>query len=318
MIFEVRLYAPVELEQPSAPVARVVLSDRLEQACWLPERLAQQAHFFLARVEAESEDIERRIRSLLQQPSVMVFKSSTRITGAVRTRGDYRGMEPYGTPAYWRAAIALLKSEPELIYDLQDYGRMLEQMEAYDPQDYAAALQRTEVALPIATERLAAALDRLTAMQDDLRERLRAWREQVERGVSCAEVTVRAVLTAGRAGTVEVLPAMSHPSLQAAYPGTGVRVRGGEPPREGQATSIVVITTDAVPCASVAVEGDTVIVRFLDWQAPSLPLVVLVPEDEQSAPRTPDRVEGERGAWTARFEHVLAGAYLLTVAPVSE
>ena len=135
MICKVRIYAPFEQEQPSRTTATVVLSDQREQACWLPQHVTNKAQFFLMRVEAENTDIERRIRSVLQQPSLMVLKSSTHITGVVRTRGDYRVEEPHGTSTYWRAAIGRLKSEAGLIYDLQDYGQMLQQMEGYDLQN---------------------------------------------------------------------------------------------------------------------------------------------------------------------------------------
>jgi len=120
----------------------------------------------------------------------------------------------------------------------------------------------------------------------------------VKRGAVHAEAALRAVLTAEQAGTVEVLPTMSHSSLQAAYAGAGIKGERGETVGEGQAASAVVITTDAVPSARVAIEEDAIVVMFLDWQAPSPPLVVLVPDDERSEPRTPDLVEGEGGAWT--------------------
>ncbi|MBI1923459.1 hypothetical protein HYR99_04325 [Candidatus Poribacteria bacterium] len=130
MIFKVRIYVPFEQEQPSRPVATVVLSDQREEACWLPERVANESQFFLARVEAVSHDIDQQIRSVLQQSFLTVIKSSTHITGRVRTRGDYLAKEPHGTPTYWRGAIGRLKSEVGFIYDLQDYGWMLEKMEA--------------------------------------------------------------------------------------------------------------------------------------------------------------------------------------------
>ena len=89
MRFKVRIYDPSAQEQAPRPVATVVLSDRRGQACWLPEHLADEARFFLHRIETKSEEVERRIRTVLQQPFVSVSKSSSHITGAVRTRGDY-------------------------------------------------------------------------------------------------------------------------------------------------------------------------------------------------------------------------------------
>lgn len=341
MRFTVRLYDPSEQEQPLRPIATVVLNDQRERACWLPDHVAAEARFFLERVETESAEVEQRVRVVLQRPFVIVSKSSAHVTGAVRTRGDYSAREHHGTPTYWRAAIGRLESEAGLTDDLEDYGRMLQGMEAYDLQDYGQTLQHhavaynargvlqarrgdwdaaardMEAALPIARERLAAALHRLASVRQDLRERLTAWREQVERGVSCGEACLRMLLTAGQAGTVAVLPAMSHPSLQAAYAGTGIRGEGGETIDAGQGARAVVITTDAVPSARVAVEADIVVVTFLGWQAPSPPLVVLVSDDERSAPQTSDHLDREDDKWTARFERIPVGTYLLAVAPVS-
>lgn len=318
MTFEVHIYAPFEREQPSRPIATVVLSDQREEACWLPERLAPEAWFFLARVEAESEDVEHQIRSVLQRPFLTVLKSSTHISGRLRTRGDYRAQEPYGTPTYWRAAIGRLKSEAGLIYDLQDYGAMLQGIETNHLQSRRQTSQIVEAAAPTRKERLSAALSHLASVRHDLRERLTPWLEQLERGAVSAEAALRAVVTAGRNGTVEVLRAMSHPSLDAAPAGMDLRAKRDETVSESEPASAIVITTDAVPSAKVAVEGDAVVVTFLDWQAPSPPLIVLVPEDERSEPRTPDHLEGEDGAWTARFERVAAGVYLLAVAPVNK
>ena len=50
----------------------------------------------------------------------------SRLHGAVRTRGDYTAQAPYGSSAYWRAAIGWLQSQEGLRYDLQDYARLLE------------------------------------------------------------------------------------------------------------------------------------------------------------------------------------------------
>jgi len=391
MRFKVRIYDPSNQEQPPRPIATVTLTDKREQACWLPKPVAVEAWFFLERVEAESEEVEQRIRSALQKNHLIVSKSSSDIIGAVRTRGDYSAEEAHGTPAYWRAAIGRLEGEAGLIEDLEDYGRMLQKMEAAAPlaaEPEPAVATRSHVlyqcslyiirnlgdgywagkatydeslkqwTVPIRAEslgeeapvgeftldvqgnirhapsrrtlqetvqryqlslkeRLTAALNQLASVRQDLRERLTAWREQLESGAVHAEATVRAVMTAVREGTVEVLQAMSHPSLQFQYVGADIRVERGETTRESQAASAVVFVTDAVPSARVTVEEDAVVVTFLYWQAPSPPLVVLVPDDERKTPQTPDRVEGEGGAWTARFEHVPPGSYLLAVAPVN-
>lgn len=330
----VRIYDPSVPARPSRPIATLVLGDRRERACWLPERVAAEARFFLEQIETESEDVKQRIRAVLQQPFVVISKSSAHVTGAVRTRGDYLAREPYGTPAYWRAAIGRLESEAGLTEDLEDYGRMLQEMEAGVPirvepgsaETYAVVhgtVSTPHGEVPIEFHvgkgiKLAAALKRLELARQDLRDRLVAWREQVERGAAAAEAALRAVLPGERAGTVEVLPAMSHPSLQATYAGAGIRGGRGETMRKDQGAGAVVITTNAVPGAHIAVVGDEVIVTFVNWQAPTSPLLVLVPDDELSEPRTPDRLEREDDKWTARFERVPAGTYLLALAPVSE
>lgn len=164
---------------------------------------------------------------------------------------------------------------------------------------------------------LAAGLRRLEATWQDLPARLTAWREQVERGDVAAEVAVRAVLTTERTGRVEVEPTLSHPSVQFAYADPGLRGERSEDPRTEQATSAVIVRTDALPGARVAIEGDTIGVTFLDWQSLSPPLVVLVPEDNQGTPRMPDVTESAGGVWTVRFERVPSGASLLAVAPTS-
>lgn len=167
-------------------------------------------------------------------------------------------------------------------------------------------------------QRLVAALRRLAAVRQDLAPRLQAWWEQVERGVTPAtEAAIRAILTAGRESTVEVLAMLSHRSLQADYAPAGLRnIRTrGEITGVRPAPRTLTITTDAVLGVRMTVEGDNVVVGFLDWQGATPPLVVLVPEDEGHAPQTPVLVAGESGMWTARFESVPPGAYLLALAP---
>lgn len=164
---------------------------------------------------------------------------------------------------------------------------------------------------------LAAGLRHLEVAWQDLRARLTAWREQVERGAVATEAVVRAVLTAERPGRVEVEPTLSHPSLQFIYADTGLRSERSEALETEQAASAVMVTTDALPGARVAIEGDAIVVTFLGWQSLSPPLVVLMPEDDQGAPRMPDVTESAGGVWTVRFERVPPGASLLAVAPTS-
>jgi hypothetical protein len=164
-------------------------------------------------------------------------------------------------------------------------------------------------------QRLAAALQWLADIRQELAPRLRAWGEQVARGATHAEAALHTVL-AGRSPIIALIHDLSHPSVQVAYAGTGIRRRGGEPLPAGQDTNTVDITTDAMPNgARVTVDENTVRALFLDWQAPSPPLLVLVPDDPGRTPHVPDRVEGEGDTWTIRFTLVPPGAYLLAVAP---
>lgn len=170
------------------------------------------------------------------------------------------------------------------------------------------------------TETIAAWLKRLTAgpdVQQSLVQRLQAWLEQAEHSAVSAEAAVHALLTPGHAGTVYVQAALSHPSVQFAYADTGLRGERSEAAGIEQAASAVIVRTDALPGARVAIEGDAIVVTFLDWQSPSPPLVVLVPEDDQGTPRMPDATEGVGGVWTVCFEHVPSGTSLLAVAPTS-
>ncbi len=124
----VRIYTSSETGQQ--PVATVRLSDRREDACDLPESIAPEARFFLVGVEADNEVYARQIREVLQRPSIPIPRSSSLRTRGVRTRGVYTAPEPYGTPAYWRAAFGLMRSETGMIYDFEDYSEMLQAMEA--------------------------------------------------------------------------------------------------------------------------------------------------------------------------------------------
>lgn len=178
------------------------------------------------------------------------------------------------------------------------------------------AVDDMEAAVSI-SRRLAAALNWLAGIRQDLLEQLTAWQDQLERGVVRAEAALRAVLSGGQAGTMEVLPAMSHPSLQVTPAEARVRGERGKTAGEEQATNAVEVTTDAVPGARVTVKEDTIVVTFVDWQAPSPPLVVLVPDDERSDPQMADPIEGEGDTWTARFTRIPPGNYLLAIAPVT-
>jgi len=170
---------------------------------------------------------------------------------------------------------------------------------------------------------LMVALSHLAVARQDLSGRLLAWREELERGAAiCAEAVLRAILMPEQDGTVEVLPTLSHNSLEFSYAGAGLRSKGGQPsdeahPDEASRTNLIVLTTNDLPGAKVAVSDERVTVTFLDWQAPLPPLVALVPEEGRGVPQMAELMGGESGNWTARFTHLPVGKYLLAVAPVS-
>jgi hypothetical protein len=123
------------------PVATLVLGDRRDQACRLPGRLDPRARFFLERVEAEDPALEARLIDVLTRDTIMVNRATARTRGPVRTRGDYRAEEPYGTPAYWRAAIGRIPHDVGLDYDLDDYRAMLAWVDQPVAQSQPAAAQ---------------------------------------------------------------------------------------------------------------------------------------------------------------------------------
>src|SRR5207248_11211779 len=114
MRYRVRLYAGTEGEEARRPAATIAVGDRRDRACWLPEPLAPAAHFFLEGVEARDEALAERIRAVLQPPSVPVTRSGQGAAGRLRTHGVYQAEEPYGTPAYWRAAIGRMPHAAEV------------------------------------------------------------------------------------------------------------------------------------------------------------------------------------------------------------
>jgi hypothetical protein len=112
--------------EASRPAAALTLGDRQDRACRLPGRVDARARFFLERVETEDPALEAKLIDILTRDSITVNRATAGTRGPVRTRGDYRAEEPYGTPAYWRAAIGRLPDDMGLDYDLDDYRALLE------------------------------------------------------------------------------------------------------------------------------------------------------------------------------------------------
>jgi hypothetical protein len=166
-------------------------------------------------------------------------------------------------------------------------------------------------------QRLRAALSRLAALREDLAPRLRAWEQLVQEGTMLGEVVLQAVLAPGHAGTViDVLPSVSVLSLQAIPLVVGGRQRSAGTPHTADAGQAVVLTTDAVAGAMVAVDGSAVLVSFRDWRpTASPPLLLLLPEDVGQEPQALTPIEESPGTWRAQCDLPTPGCYWLTLAP---
>jgi hypothetical protein len=184
--FKVRIHAPSQ-----RPAATVVLSDQRERACWLPESRSAEAVFFVEEIEAESEEVRQRISTALFRTSAPVWKGGSSVSKRVRTRGDYLASEPYGTPAFWRAAFGLLERETGLRYDLQDYGQMLRGMEAPAIVDQSAEKVTAEEVRREASRYIVHELgDRLWAGEPTYDERNERWAVPIHSRSLSADVTL--------------------------------------------------------------------------------------------------------------------------------
>jgi hypothetical protein len=126
----IRLYPGQGPLDPSREVASICIGTRREGA-FFPERVDPAARFYLETVQSEDPEQRQRLLAALVRDSVPVRRaSSSRTHGGLRSRGDYRAEEPYGTPAYWRAALGRLPSDLGLRFDLADYDTVLQLMEA--------------------------------------------------------------------------------------------------------------------------------------------------------------------------------------------
>ena len=138
MNIRVRLYRAGTTEDERRPVATITLTDRAQDASPPPIDLAPIAHYFLRHVEAVDPALGGRIREILHRDSIEVSRGGSSIRNGIRARGDGSAKEPYGSSAYWRAALGLLEVELPLELDAVDLNDALETMdwhEARQPGD---------------------------------------------------------------------------------------------------------------------------------------------------------------------------------------
>jgi hypothetical protein len=125
MTMKIRLYHGAGPPTPGQPAATLVLGTGRDMAVRLPAEASRGAQFFLERVETSDQDLERALIETLTRESVPVMGAAASRRGGIRTHGEYRSAETYGTAAYWRAAIGRLPHDLGLEYDLDDYRAML-------------------------------------------------------------------------------------------------------------------------------------------------------------------------------------------------
>ena len=135
MKIQVRLYGSAKSSEAGLTVARLTLTDRIDEASLRPRRLDPSARFFLKSVESDSADLESKIVDLLSQDSISIARSTSSSSHGVRTRADRFADEPYGTAAYWLAAVGRLETELDLEVDADDWQQMVDRMEDPDEEE---------------------------------------------------------------------------------------------------------------------------------------------------------------------------------------
>lgn len=132
MRMDVRLYRAAEAGPARRAVATVTLTDRRDDASFAPPELNASAKFFLQSVHSEDRGLTDSIASVLRRDSMPVSRSTSSHNPHVRTRGDMSAREPYGTTAYWLAAVGRLETELPVELDPADWKRMVDTMEEVD------------------------------------------------------------------------------------------------------------------------------------------------------------------------------------------
>jgi hypothetical protein len=139
---KLRIYQETDAGPNARPVATVTIGTS-RNADLSPSHLDPSARFFLEAIETTDADARETLKVALARETVPVSRALVSTRGAVRTRGDTTVPEPYGTPAYWRAALGRLPFDARLCCDPDDYKNLLVWV---DPPVVAVASSATGVA----------------------------------------------------------------------------------------------------------------------------------------------------------------------------
>jgi hypothetical protein len=121
---KLRIYQEADAGPNANPVATVTIGTSPDGDL-SPAHVEPSARFFLEAIDTTDEDVRERLKTALARETVPVSRALVSTRGAVRTRGDTTAPEPYGTPAYWRAALGRLPFTERLSCDPDDYKKLL-------------------------------------------------------------------------------------------------------------------------------------------------------------------------------------------------
>lgn len=161
-------------------------------------------------------------------------------------------------------------------------------------------------------DRLSTAIAELTKSANDARVHaaLTRWRERIGQTARQVGALLQADVRQGASGRLRPFPRTKQPGLQL-HPAFETK---GEPGLDTIEDSALV-TADAISDCEVAVDSNSISVTFFD-ASQGVPIVVLIPEDDQDSPRFADPSPTPiSGAYEARFESVRSGEYLLAIQP---
>ena len=146
---KLRIYREADAGPNASPVATVTIGTSLNREL-SPAHFDESARYFLEGIETNDADVRERLKTALARETVPVSRALVATRGAVRTRGDTTVPEPYGTPAYWRAALGRLSFEAGLSCDPDDYKNLLVWVEppVVAPLSAAAAAPSTPSSEP--------------------------------------------------------------------------------------------------------------------------------------------------------------------------